>query len=862
MGLNKRIIHWILAGLAASITLYVVIYIVFLEFFVDLWWFRSLGYEYYFWLRLLYRVFFSGGFTLALFSIYFLHFWIAAQFIGSHFNSSDSNSSAKLDKILSKFQLASLKVCISLSLLLAIIVSIPFYIQWESVLLFVFAPNAGIEDPSFGNDVSFYMFSLPIYQLIQQELLAVASVLFVSIAILYWFKLKTSTGDRSQIPLGVKIHLSVLLSFVCLFVAWGFMLVRFNLLYVDKHEPVFYGPGFVEMLYYLPLIWLSIITFLGLCIALGVLIHSHGRIGRKTCLGFIIAFIAVLGLRQVALIPNMLDTLVVQPNPVSAQKSFMSNNIKATLSAYGLDRAKTIDFDISLYPQQDINLASVEKNLLNIPLWDRELLIHVYQQLQAIRPFYKFSTVEEDRYLIDGELQQVNIAAREVNIENLPAEAQNWENTHLRYTHGFGAVVSPAAQMGESFEWYLRGLNMYSSTGFFTGRPDIYYGIEAYPYAIVPNSLRIPSVSATTADENKDFEADTGVPISSFFRKLLFSFYFGDQNIFFSTNINKNSKVLLRRNIIERINTLTPYLALDNHAYLVVAPENFYWIQDAYTLSDGYPVSKPSSAVFRTQLGKEKRSFNYIRNSVKIVVNAYDGSTDFYIVNPEDPIVQAYHRAYPGLFKSMEKIPASLQGHLRYPRDLFQVQMKIYAKYHQTDTELFYQQAETWEFSNVDDKPVKPYYLTTLLEGCSQLQDFILVNPMTPIGRDNLSALAIAGPVDFSECGKAYAESIAIYKFRKDTQVEGPAQLSALIDQDTTISAQFTLWDQLGSSLIRGRMIVLPVGRSVVYVQPIYLVSTQTKIPELVRVIVSMGKQIAMAESLQLAFKQLEEKLK
>jgi uncharacterized membrane protein (UPF0182 family) len=294
---------------------------------------------------------------------------------------------------------------------------------------------------------------------------------------------------------------------------------------------------------------------------------------------------------------------------------------------------------------------------------------------------------------------------------------------------------------------------------------------------------------------------------------------------------------------------------LDKDPYLVVTKDSFYWMMDAYTLSDKYPVSTPTKDKF---LAGEQQTFNYIRNSVKITVDAYNGAVKYYVSDNSDPIIQAYHRAYPGMFQKLEEMPSELQAHLRYPRDLYYLQMKLYAKYHQNTPELFYEQAETWQFASVNDKPVMPYYITMDFNNCKGREEFVLVNPMTPVKRDNLSMVGVAGTLDKTLCDASYKPEISVFKFQKDIQVNGPAQVDALIDQNPEISEQLTLWDQHGSKVVRGRMVILPMGNSMLYVQPVYLVSTQTQIPELARVIVSIGNQVVMDTTLRSAFRRLK----
>lgn len=847
------------ATLVAAIVLYVAFYFVFLDFFVDLWWFRSLEFEAYFWLKLLYRFIFSGAVTSFFFAVFLFHFWIASRYLGLNPPDEilmDDGKRRRFQRFADVFMTGSAKVYTPISLVLAIIIAIPFYLQWDQALLFFFGSASGIVDPIYGNDVSFYMFSYPIYMLIQKELLTAAAVVLLATGVLYWLEHVFVPNQSKEFPFGAKIHLAVLFVFVMLFVIWGFLLDRFSLLYTDGNEPVFFGPGFVELRYHLPLIWLAVFFFSA--IALSVIFYAFSERHRSVTPIIVasLGFLAVWGLKSSHMLPELIEKFIVKPNFTRTEGESIRHNIDATMAAFDLNNIKVVDFPVNLDATKDIEAWSTKKHFENIPVWDREFLIDSYMQLQGIRPYYGFPTVDEDRYFINGHHQQVNLAAREVNIEKLPKEAQNWENTHLRYTHGYGAVISPAAQdAGIPIVWYLRDLNMTSDVGFSVKYPDIYYGLEKYRYAIVPNNLTVKDIPGSTPGESLDYRGNSGIPIPSLFRKMLFAFYLKDEKIFFSPNISTHSKVLLRRNIDERITALTPFLHLDKDPYLVVDKDRLYWIQDAYTLSNFYPVSKPAADDYLD--GKHK--FNYIRNSVKIVVDAYDGSVDYYISDPKDPIVNAYNRAYPGVFKTLREMPDGLLEHLRYPRDLYYMQMKIYAKYHQNSPELFYEQAETWQFATVDGQPVLPYFITMDFDRCNDLEEFVMINPMTPVHRDNLSMVGIAGTLDENSCDHSYKPGITIFKFPKAVQVNGPSQVNALIDQNPEIAAQFTLWNQQGSEVKKGRMVILTMGSSILYVQPIYMLATKTKIPELARVIVSIGNQVVMEKTLQAAFNRLKD---
>ena len=857
---NLKFLPSIIAALLViALIIFVAFHFIFLDLFVDLWWYQSLKLESYFWLRLLYKFFISGGVTLAFFAIFFFHFWIASRYLG--LNPPDDvldnlDKRKRYQRFADVFMNGSTKIYTPISLALAIFVAIPFYNQWETSLLFFFGHDSGVTESVYGNDVSFYMLSYPIFILIQKELLITAVLIFFSVGILYWLEHFFIPNQNKEYPLAAKAHLTVLMSFVVAFVVWGFILNRFTLLYTNTNEPIFYGPGFVEMWYQLPLIWLAIISFIATAISAGFLVFSEKHHVKAPFLISLTIFLCALGLPNLKFIPNSIQKYIVNPNPVETNKSFMQENINSTLNAYDLTNINMIDLSIKLDATKDIDTWGTQKRFENIPVWDREYIIDSYKQLQEIRPYYKIRSVDEDRYFVLDHTRQVNLAAREVNTSKLPPEAQNWENIHLRYTHGYGAVVTPAAQdAGKPLIWYLRDLNMNSDVGFSVENPDIYYGQGQYDYAVVPNKLKTEDIAGSDPSVTKTYHGDGGIPIPSLFRKALFSIYFKDEKIFFSTNISSQSKVKIHRNIVDRINTLAPFLHLDKDPYLVINKDRFYWIMDAYTLSNKYPVSKPAANDFLDG----KKDFNYIRNSVKIVVDAYDGDVDFYISDPSDSIIQAYNNAYPGLFKNLDAMPPELKTHLRYPRDLYHLQMKMYAKYHQQSPELFYEQAETWAQANVRGEPVQPYYQTMVFGNCNDTEEFVLIEPMTPVNRTNLSMIGVAGTMDKINCGQNYKPGITVYKFGKDVQVNGPAQIEALTQQEPEISAQFTLWGQSGSSVEMGRMIILPMGNAILYVQPIYIASTKDKMPQLTRIIVSIGDETIMDTTLWSAFNRLKQ---
>lgn len=845
-----------IAGLAGGI--------VFTDFIVDYWWHEELGFSEFFLLKLTYRHLILSGTTLFFFTLFFLNFWTASRYLGAEELPTSNLSKEEVRKrtrILRLFQSGSLKVFLPLSLILAIVIGTPFYEEWEAALLFIFGPAAGVTDSVFNNDVSFYLFAFPVFKLIQVELLFSTAILTLSIGFLYYLEHKLVDGNRRPWTPGAKIHIHLLIGLTLLVLCWGFMLERYDLLYTEAHEPQFFGPGFLEIRYYLPLIWLSIISLFLATTSWIRYVQKPKKVAVPLTISLI--FVASVAVRSIDIIPSAIERFIVDPNPVRTEQAFMKNNIEATLSAYDLNDIVNIDVVPGL-PDEDVLDPELRSHLYNIPVWDPEFLDDVYQQMQGIRPYYRFSHADVARYIVNGRLEQVNIAAREVNIDQLPAIAKNWENTHLRYTHGYGAVVTPAAQDGQTpMNWYLQGLDMQNAGSFPVERPDIYYGEEELEYAVVPNNLNIVGIPSVDEESNFNYTGRGGVPISSLFRKLLFSLYFKDEKLFFSVNVTGQSRALFHRNIFDRIRRLAPFLKLDGEPYIVVTPKRIFWVMDAFTTSDWYPLSKRSTTHFHGE--HHASDFNYIRESVKVIVDAYDGHVDFYMTRKE-PLVMAYRNAYPGLFKDIDEMPSDLRNQLRYPKDLFNLQMKVYARYHQKDPALFFEQAETWDFASVNNTKAEPYYLTTALEDYhSDKPGLVLIAPMTPVGRSNLSVLAVGGTFTVGpgmETTAPYDTQVVIYRYNREKQVDGPAQVNALIDQAPDIARQLTLWDQRGSKVLRGRIIVLPVGHSVLYVQPVYIVSTSgTKIPELQRIILSMGNVVVMSASLEEGILELEKKL-
>ncbi|MFO7560102.1 MAG: UPF0182 family protein [Desulfobacterales bacterium] len=843
----RNLIKWlkILIGLGfVGVVFYLILSFWSLDFFVDRWWFDSLGYEGYFLQRFSYKYITFMGVTLLFFSIFFFNFWVASRFLGNTASSDPGQKSYR--KLLRMVQSGSMKIYLPLSLILAVPIALPFFQQWEKGLLFIFGQASGMEDPVFGHDISFYLFSFPFFRLIQNKLLSVFLLLLAGIIFLYWIEKRILAGKKQEFPAGAKTHVMLLVILTMAIQVWGFVLQCYSLLYNKTHLPLFFGPGFTEMRVILPLIVATIIFFIGTAISL-VFYILKGKGIKKVLIFGILFILSMLGYNS-NFIPGLIQKNLVEANAVAYEKPYIASNIKATLDAYGLAGITKLNYKLEQTSRITEN-PDVHESLRNIPVWDSTLLDDVYRQLQGIKPYYTFHEVDVGRYFVSGRYQQVYLSPRELDLGNLPESAKTWQSRHLQYTHGYGIVMTPAAQGGdESMTWFIRDMPVKSEYNLHVKNPGIYYGLGHYDYAIVPNEVGEVDHPKDETHELANYSGKGGIPLSSFVRKLLFAVYFKDRNIFFTSKTMENSRMLFRRNIRESIKRITPFFLLDSDPYIVTTAKGLFWIQDAYTFSDQYPNAQPYNS-----------RFNYIRNSVKIVADAYNGTIDYYITSSPDSIIRTYQKIYPGLLKPIEKMDPELKQHLRYPKDLFEYQLTMYADYHQTDPEMFYLHEDAWEMPKLklenQSIPMKPYYLTLNLFDSTK-QEFLLLSPLSPIGRNNLGALAIAG-CDGDNYGKIF-----VYSFPKGIQVYGPSQINTLIDQDTDIAQQLTLWDQAGSEVIRGRMIILPVGNMILYIQPVYLSSsTRLKIPELKRMIVSQGEVVAMAASLEEAIKELEIKL-
>ena len=837
---SRKLIAGCLVSLLLLAVLAVIANFVFLDFVVDVLWYGSLGYLKLFFLKLGYKYFVLIGVTLFFFLLIFMNFWVASRYLGVTMWHKD----AKVKSVIRGFRTGSLKIYTPLSLLLAIPLALPMYEEWENALLFFFAPATGVSDSLFHLDVSFYLFALPIIILLQGRLILTLTLLLVALAILYAVEMKVLSKERRPLYRGARLHLSLIIFLIFLVMCCGYGVEALMLQYTTANMPLFYGPGYAEIRWGLPILGLTAgLMFLA---ALSLMFVVMTRRGIKAFVVFGILALGAHFAKDWDKIPDSVNTYLVKPNELDKQKPYIDQTIQSTLTGYQLRNVERRPYR-SLPVDAPMKALGESVELESIPLWDNELLGAVFQQLQAIRPYYQFSGVDAARYLVDDTLHQVYLAAREITVENLPDTAKTWVNKRMKYTHGYGLVMTPAAQSGEDvMKWYIKNMPPESDVGFTVKEPSIYYGMSEQSYVIAPNESEEFHYPGVQDEVLINYKGDGGVSIGTLWSKLLFSLYFKDRNLFFTNQTQPESRIHFRRNIQERIRILAPFLELDENPYLVVTPERLYWMQDAYTTSRWYPNSEP----YHNQL-------NYIRNSVKIVVDAYTGKVDFYLQEENDPIARAYQGMYPGLIREYDEMPEALRKQTRYPKDLFEIQMRMYATYHQTDPETYYKGEDRMEFAEIMHQKslirMKPYYMTLDLIDPGR-REFLLLTPLLPMNRDNLRALAVAGS-DGDNYGR-----VILYTFPKGSQVFGPPQINALIDQHTEIAQNITLWNQEGSEVKRGKMIVLPVDGRILYIQPLYMEATgRLQIPQLKRVIVCASEKVVMDVSIEKAVKKLHE---
>jgi len=724
------------------------------------------------------------------------------------------------------------------SLFLAVIFGSIAAGQWDTMLRYLNGQPFGEEDPVFGRDIGFYVFSLPALQFMQGWALGAAVVTTIGVAGAYVLRASAATAARLlgggapfEMTTAIRAHLSGLLVIVIGLFVWRYWLSTFNLSYSTR-GPVF-GATYTDLHAQLPVTY--ILMALASLTALLVVANLFLRRGLWLPLastGLWVATAVVGGL----IYPATVERFEVNPNELSKERLYIERNIEFTRQAYGLNRIveQTYPAELSVTAEE---IVASPQTVDNIRLWDPRPLRDTLNQIQALRQLYDFHDVDVDRYVIDGGYRQVMLAARELDTDRLPEDASGWVNKRLQFSHGYGVAMSPVnAVTAEGLpEFFVQDIPPKGKLDI--ERPEIYFGEKTDTYVIVNSKEKEFDYPLENTSVYASYEGRGGVRLSSFWRRFTYAWAFGDPNILISGQITGDSRLLYRRQVPDRVHTIAPFLRLDDDPYLVVADGRLFWIQDAYAVTDRYPYSQPYQG-----------DFNYIRNSVKAVVDAYEGTVTLYIAEPDDPIIRTWDAIYPDLFTPIEEMPASLREHVRYPEGLFKVQAEMYRTYHMVEPQLFFNKEDLWNIPNQlffeEQQPLEPYYLIMRVPG-EEREEFVLILPFTPKNRDNTNAWLAA-----RSDGEHYGSLIA-FRFPKDRLVYGPAQIEARINQDSKIAEQFTLWSRSGSQILRGNLLMIPIGRSNLYVEPIFLQSQTSQLPELRRVVVANGNQIAMESTLE-----------
>jgi uncharacterized membrane protein (UPF0182 family) len=726
-------------------------------------------------------------------------------------------------------------------LLLPVIAVISFFAgaratgSWPTVLEYVNRTPFNQTDPLFGRDLGFYFFVLPFWRLLyawSTALVAGTLILVAAVYVLQRSLVLTARGPR--LAAGARTHLLGLAAVLLLVRAAGFWLDRFDLLYAPRG--FVFGASYSDVHASLPVLqWLVVLAVL----CAGACVFQMFRPGWR----FLVAGLVVLVVLWVAglgIAPALLQSYRVKPNELVYERPYIENNIRMTRQAYALDRVAEKDFAA----EDNLTPAALERNNLtikNIRLWDHRPLLTTYGKLQEIRTYYKFRDVDVGRYTLNGEYRQVTLSARELSYRDLPS--RGWINEHLTYTHGYGLVVGPVNRISPEGlpEFFIKDIPPAGTGGMpKITRPEIYYGEIGNEYVLV--RTRSQELDYPSGDQNvyTRYEGRGGIPINSLLRKAAFAARFGALNLLLSNDLTPESRVMIYRDIGARVQEAAPFLKFDRDPYLVIGADGrLVWMIDGYTTSDRYPYATPV------------RGFNYIRNSVKATVDTFHGTVGYYIADPEDPVIRTYAKAFPGLLKPLADMPKDLQAHIRYPEDLFAVQARMYATYHMHDPQVFYNKEDLWVIPRLPqegrDREMEPYFMIMRLPG-ERKEEFVLLSGFNPSGRDNMIALMVAR-MDPPQYGGLIA-----YQFPKQKLVFGPRNIQARINQDPVISQQISLWNQQGSRVITGSLLAIPIDQSLIYVQPLYLAAAeQGALPELRRVVVAYGNQIAMEPTLEAA---------
>lgn len=737
-------------------------------------------------------------------------------------------------------------------------------LKWLDVLKYFNQVAFNLTDPIFMKDVAFYVFSLPFFNAVLQFTFMTVGITLIMVALDYLQSMIQNifapqydvnkeipqySFDFSNLKLKKKptIHITILGSFIFLLLAVRHFLSRFSIMYSEKGIVV--GAGYSDVMVSLPIFKILMIFALAVTVFLYIwlFISKRSQIKKRHFILILIGIYLVFGLIGPSLIPEVFQSLIVSPNEINLEKPYIENNIKFTNIAYGLSNILETDFPVEGNLDSDI-IDSAEETIDNIRILDRRPLRETYKQTQEIRLYYDLSGIDVDRYYIDGKYTSVLLAARELDQKQITDNAKTWVNLRTVYTHGYGVVMSPVNSVTkEGLPNYLiqdiPPTYTVDEENIKITRPQIYYGELDHGYVLVNTKTNEFDYPKGNTNEYTNYEGKGGIVLDSFLKKLLMAIRFGDIKILLSTDVTPESKVMINRFIRQRVARITAFLIQDNDPYLVINDGKLYWIIDGYTFTGNFPYSE------------KYKGINYIRNPVKITIDAYDGDVNYYVVDESDPMLQTYAKIFPGVFKPLDELPEGLKEHLRYPKDMFNIQAEIYSTYHMNDATVFYNKEDAWQipseiYGTGQQTKVEPYHIIMKLPD-EEKEEFILMTTFNPIKKNNMVAW-LAARSDGENYGKLLS-----FKFPKDKLIYGPLQIEAKFDQDSEISQQLTLWSQQGSRVTRGNLLIIPLENNILYVEPLYIQAETGQLPELKRILVSDGERVVMEENLQLSLEAL-----
>jgi uncharacterized membrane protein (UPF0182 family) len=828
-------------------------------FFVDVLWFREVGFSQVFWTVLRTKVVLGLLFGIAFFVLLYANLWIVRRITPRYRPLTPEQEI--IERYRMQFEPYAWWLLPVIAAAIAFFVGLGVTTQWRAFLLW--RNSSGVifdqTEPLFGRDVAFYVFSLPWLKFVQGWLFSalVGILLITALAHYVWGGIRPNApGIGEKVTPQVKAHLSVLLGLIMLTKAWGYYLGQFDLL--TSSRGVVTGASYTDVNAQLPA--LRILIFIA--IACGVLFLVNIRLRGWALPVIAVGLLALVSIMAGTAYPAFVQRFRVAPQERERERPYIEDNIAATRIAFGLDAIESLSRPLQVGVSAE-DIQGNEATITNIRLWRPDILGKNYTSLQRFRAYYEFNDIDVDRYVIGSDRRVVMIAARELS--QAPEGARTWQNQHLVYTHGFGAVASQvnlASPEGQPV-FTLGDIPPSGEPALEGNGARVYFGEGAgdnAAFVVVKTRTKELDYQGTASDDQEqvttEYQGDGGIPIGGLLQRALFAWRFRDVNLLISDLITDESRILIYRDIAERVPKAAPFLQFDADPYAAVVDGQLVWIWDAYTTTNQYPYSEPvdladvASGPIQPGAPQLSGSANYIRNSVKVVVNAYDGSVTYYVVDENDPIIQVWQAAFPELFTT--EVPAELRDHFRYPENLFQIQAERYTNYHVTDPTVFYGRTDFWSLpvdptiSTAESEiPMRPYYVLMKLPGETQ-ESFVLILPFTPQERQNMVAwmAAKSDPDDYGE--------IVSFEFPSGLNVDGPTQVFARINQDSRFSAERTLLGQGGSSVRFGDFLVIPIGDSLLYVQPVYVESDQANaIPELKRVVVVNGSEIGIGATLR-----------